>query len=70
MTAITPAQCIRHFMRYNKARAAARDHKPPAWLSRLTRPELLLPGAFLVTMQTQLLAAFVFVDLRLAAFFQ
>jgi hypothetical protein len=31
--------------------------------------ELLLPGALLVTIQTQLLAAFVFVDFRLTAFF-
>ena len=31
---------------------------------------LLLPGALLVTMQTQLLAPFVFVDFCLAAFFQ
>jgi hypothetical protein len=31
---------------------------------------LLLPGALLVTMQTQLLAPFVFVDLCLAAFFE
>jgi hypothetical protein len=31
---------------------------------------LLLPGAFLVTIRAELLAAFVFVDFRLAAFFQ
>jgi hypothetical protein len=32
--------------------------------------ELLLPGALLVTVQAQLLAPFVFVDLCLAAFFK
>jgi len=31
---------------------------------------LLLPGALLVTMQTQLLAPFVSVNFRLAAFFE
>jgi hypothetical protein len=31
--------------------------------------KLLLPGALLVTIQAQLLAPFVFVDLGLAAFF-
>jgi hypothetical protein len=35
-----------------------------------TGDRLLLPGALLVTMQTQLLAAFVLVNLCLAAFFQ
>jgi hypothetical protein len=33
------------------------------------RAELLLPGALLVTIQAQLLAPFMFVDLGLAAFF-
>jgi hypothetical protein len=32
-------------------------------------PWLLLPGALLVTIQTQLLPAFVFVDFRLTTFF-
>lgn len=36
---------------------------------RNAQQKLLLPGALLVTMQTQLLAPFVLVDLRLAAFF-
>jgi hypothetical protein len=34
------------------------------------RSKLLLPGALLVAMQTQLLAPFVLVDFRLAAFFE
>jgi hypothetical protein len=33
------------------------------------RRKLLLPGALLVTIQAQLLAPFMFVDLGLAAFF-
>jgi hypothetical protein len=32
--------------------------------------ELLLPGALLVTIQAQLLAAFMFVNFRFATFFQ
>jgi hypothetical protein len=32
-------------------------------------PKLLLPGALLVTIQSQLLATFMFVDFCLAAFF-
>jgi hypothetical protein len=36
----------------------------------LNRPaKLLLPGALLVTIQAQLFAAFMFIDLCLAAFF-
>jgi hypothetical protein len=35
-----------------------------------TARQLLLPGALLVTMETQLFAPFVFVDFRFAAFFQ
>jgi hypothetical protein len=34
------------------------------------RAELLLPGALLVTVQAQLLAPFMLVNFRLAAFFQ
>jgi hypothetical protein len=45
------------------ARAARREHLIDA-LGRL-----LLPSALLVTIQTQLFAAFVLVDLCLAAFF-
>jgi hypothetical protein len=33
------------------------------------KPELLLPGALLVTIQAQLLTTFMFIDLGLAAFF-
>jgi hypothetical protein len=35
-----------------------------------TARRLLLPGALLVTIQAQLLAAFMFVDFRFATFFQ
>jgi hypothetical protein len=44
--------------------AAARER-----MKGTARRKLLLPGALLVTIQAQLLAPFMFVDLGLAAFF-
>ncbi|MEI9863361.1 MAG: hypothetical protein WDN00_02145 [Limisphaerales bacterium] len=38
-------------------------------MSETARRKLLLPGALLVTIQAQLLAPFMFIDLGLAAFF-
>jgi hypothetical protein len=48
------------------ARAATRRTAPPSGSADRSG----LPGALLVTVQTQLLAAFVLVDFRLPAFFQ
>jgi hypothetical protein len=45
-------------------RATARER-----MNGTARRKLLLPGALLVTIQAQLLAPFMFVDLGLAAFF-
>jgi hypothetical protein len=45
-------------------KAAARER-----MNGTARRKLLLPGALLVTIQAQLLAPFMFVDLGLAAFF-
>ena len=53
----------------NKPRAAPKSSRL-AWSDLEGPGELLLPGALLVTMQTQLLAPFMFVDFRLAALFQ
>jgi hypothetical protein len=49
------------------ARAAV--HHNRARQTESKRGRLLLPGALLVTIQAQLLAPFVFIDLCLAAFF-
>jgi hypothetical protein len=38
-------------------------------MNATARLKLLLPGALLVTIQAQLLATFMFIDLGLAAFF-
>jgi hypothetical protein len=52
-----------------RSRTAARSDRPRT--DELNRnAELLLPGALLVTIQTQLLAAFMFVNFRFATFFQ
>ena len=50
----------------------AESNPPPGCvrLPSLTHRQLLLPGALLVAIQAQLLAAFVFVDFRFATFFQ
>jgi hypothetical protein len=58
-------------MPYNKpkkrnSRKASRANSQPT----LPPGELLLPGAFLMAMLTQLLAPFVFVNFRFSAFFQ
>jgi len=52
----------------DRSRTVAKIQRPRT--DELNRPaELLLPGALFVTIQAQLLAAFMFVDLGLAAFF-
>ena len=53
----------------NKPRAAARKGRRRRGRILKFPGELLLPGALLVTILSQLLAAFVLVDFRLAAFF-
>jgi hypothetical protein len=44
--------------------------QPPRTAEITWRWQLLLPGALLVTVQAQLLAPFMFINLCLAAFFQ
>src|SRR5438445_4141998 len=60
---------IRCFMQYDKTPRARPGQRAARAVNRPDpTPKLLLPGALLVTMQTQLLAPFVLVDFRLAAF--
>jgi hypothetical protein len=55
--------------KYKRPFADGRTNAPARERMIGTAAELLLPGALLVTIQAQLLAAFMFIDFGLAAFF-